>query len=301
MTQRSSILRSPLGNRASVGAVVRVWTMLLMLIVGSRAMAHEVGTIASVEGTVELGRAGTWTTAAMGTAVARGDSLRTGQPGRVRVVFQDDSVLTMADGSELTIDEQVVDRTRGVARSLLHLLQGKVRAVVSEYYERRGSAFTIETATAVVWVRGTEFVIVFDPVAEVSDVVGVSGRAEVHSPRDRVGHGVFVTAGEITTVMRGRYPTPARRLRDEEFRQYLDHLEFIGAGKPESLVAGLPLVTGAGVPEGERATLMPGPVAVSPKAPVAASAGYTVPPDASTILHQPAPVLEQSGIVGIRF
>jgi hypothetical protein len=245
--------------------------------------------------------AGTWSSAAVGAAVERGDSLRTGRPGGVRVVFQDDSVLAMADASELRIDEETVDSNRGVAHSLFRLLRGKVRTVVSEYYERRGSVFTIETVTAVVGVRGSEFVIVFDPVAEVSEVVGVSGRAEVHSPLDRVGHAVFVTAGEITTVMRGRYPTPPRRLRDEEFRQYLDHVEFIGSGKPESLVAGLPLVTGAGVPEGERATLVPGGLAASAKPPVSSSAGYDKPPDVSTILQQPPAVLEQSGVVGIRF
>ncbi|HVO28054.1 MAG TPA: FecR domain-containing protein [Candidatus Margulisiibacteriota bacterium] len=303
-TECAGILRKLLHIRASAGTRgtrLRAAALLLLLCVGSRAGAQQVGTIAQVEGTVELGRAGTWTSAAVGSAVERGDSLRTGRPGGVRVVFQDDSVLAMADTSELRIDEEVVDSNRGVAHSLFRLLQGKVRTVVSEYYQRPGSVFTIETVTAVVGVRGSEFVIVFDPVAEVTDVVGVNGRAEVHSTLDRVGHAVFVTAREITTVMRSRYPTAPRRLRDEEFRQYLDHVEFIGAGKPEGVVAGLPLVTGAGVPEGERATLLPGVTGAGVQPPVATSAGYDKPPDVSSILQQPPPVLEQSGIVGIRF
>jgi len=303
-TECAGTLRNRLDTCVGAGAratVLRAAALLLMLCVGSRAGAQQVGTIAQVEGTVELGRAGTWTSAAVGTAVDQGDSLRTGRPGGVRVVFQDDSVLAMAEASELRIDEQVVDSNRGVAQSLFRLLQGKVRTLVSEYYERRGSKFTIETVTAILGVRGSEFVIVFDPVADVTDVLAVSGRGEVHSQLDRLGHAVFVTAGEATTVERGRYPSPPRRLRDEEFRQYLDHVQFIGAGKSESLIAGSPLVTGAGVPEGERATLMPGVTTASPKPPVSSSTGYDKPPDVSTILQQPPPVLEQSGIVGIRF
>jgi hypothetical protein len=293
-------------HKITVAAAWRVGRLAallaLVLLVRGVAAAQEVGTLAAVEGTVELGRAGNWTTAAIGTGVAQGDDLRTGRPGRARVVFQDDSVLTMADASELRIDEQTFDSNRGVAHSLLRLVQGKVRTVVGGYTERRGSSFTIETQTAVVGVRGTEFIVVFDPVADVSDVVGVSGRAEVHSPLDRVGHAVVVTAREITTVLRGRYPTPARRLRDDEFRQYLDALEFTGAGRAESLVAGLPLVTGAGVPEGERATLLPAPIAVNQKAAAPTTAeSRQQQRDASSLVQQPPAVVERSGKVGVRF
>ena len=222
--------------------------------------AQDIGAVVEVEGTAEISRAGATTPAAIGASIAQGDVLRTSRPGRLVVVFQDNSVLTAGDDSELTVDSQVFDRDAGLARSVLRLLRGRIRTLVSEYYDRPGTEFRVETPTAVVGVRGTEFVIVFDPVAEVTDAVGVSGRAEVHSVIDEVGHGVFITAREITTVRRGQYPTsPPRRLDDEEFREYLEGLEFVGHGKPESLAAVQPLLTGSGVPAPDRLANLPAP------------------------------------------
>src|SRR5262245_772776 len=54
------------------------------------AHAQEVGTIAAMEGTAELGRGGAWAPAHIGAAIQQGDELRTSRPGRLRVVFQDD-------------------------------------------------------------------------------------------------------------------------------------------------------------------------------------------------------------------
>src|SRR5207237_408239 len=100
-----------------------------------------------------------------------------------------------------------------------------------------------------------------DPVGDLSNVVGVTGQVEVNSMRDLVGHVVIVTTHELTRVARGAYPTPPQRLREGLFRQYLDQLQFTGQGKPESLLATLPLLTGAGVPEADRVSVPVGAVA----------------------------------------
>jgi hypothetical protein len=175
------------------------------------------------------------------------------------MVFQDDSLVTVGDGTELVIDEQVLEPEAGVARSLMRLLHGGIRALVSEYYERSGNEFRVETKSAVVGVRGSEFIVAFNLAAEATDAVGVSGRAEVHSVRDLVGHAVFITAREATTVMPGQYPTPLRRLDEEGFRQYLRGFEFVGHGKPESLTAVQPLLRGGAVPAPDRLASLPAP------------------------------------------
>jgi len=228
-----------------------------VLLVAHAALGQDVGTVADLAGSAQLGRAGSWMPLAIGAALQQGDTLRTATPGRVRLVFQDNSVLTLGDGSEVRIDEQTVDGTRGVARSLFRLLEGKLRVLVGEYYERPKSRFKIETVTAVAGVRGTEFVISFDPIANTSDVVGVSGRVEVHSVLDRVGHVVFITAQEATTVVRGKYPTPPRRLDDDLFRQTLEKLAFVGPTTVGSVTFAQPLATGNVVPEPDRVTAMP--------------------------------------------
>ena len=126
-----------------------------LLLSAGVASAQEVGTVASVEGAAEIGNGGAWTAAATGSPVHRGDQLRTGTPGRMRVVFQDDSVLVVSESSFVTVNEQVFNPSTGKAKSYLELLQGKVSAVVGDYYNRAGNSYEIKTVTAVAGVRGT--------------------------------------------------------------------------------------------------------------------------------------------------
>jgi FecR protein len=295
-----------------------VWAtvaLALALTAARAALAQGTGTVAELDGTVEIGHAGTWAPAVIGATVAPGDTVRTHRPGRLAILFQDDSVVTVGDDTTLVIDAQRFDRSTELAHSVMHLLRGRMRALVGPYYERPGNEFRVETATAVVGVRGTEFVIVFDPVAEVTDAVGVSGRAEVHSVLDRVGHTVFITAREATEVTRGQYPTPARRLDDEEFRLYLQGLDFIGHGKSESLAAVQPLLTGSGVPPQDRLANLPAPPmpvapggvnGYAPTAPGETSLDAFNQQDAGGLSSQPPSVVDATdgftqGQVGIHF
>jgi hypothetical protein len=274
---------------------------VLVMLLSAAAGAQEVGTIAEVEGTAEIGRAGVWAPAQAAATIHAREELRTGRPGRMRVLLQDESVLNLSDDSYLIIDEQIIDADRGLFRSAMRLMRGKVRAVVSAKYQGSQALFAIETATAVSSVRGTEFIIAYDPVAELTEVVGVSGTVEVHSVLDRTGRGVFITANEVTTVSRGQLPTRPRRLDEATFRQYIEGLEFIGAGRPESLIGARALSLGTNVPALDRAdavALPRGPIrALAPVVP-----GEFPQPDASGSTKQPIPVLQSSpGKLGLEF
>lgn len=227
---------------------------LVMLLVGTAAGAQEIGIIVEVEGTAEIGRASTWALAQPAAILHAGEQLRTGRPGRMRVILQDESVLNLGDDSRVIVDEQILDPERGVFRSTVRLAGGKVRVLVSSNYRRAQAIFRVETVTAVSGVRGTEFIVTSDPVGELTAVIGVTDTVEVHSLLDRRGRGVFVTAHEVTTVPRGEFPTPPRYLDEATFRQYAEGLEFAGAGRPESLIVAKPLI--ANVPPEDRAVAM---------------------------------------------
>jgi hypothetical protein len=130
--------------------------------------------------------------------------------------------------------------------------------VVGAEYKQRGALYEITTATAVVKVRGTEFVVAYDPVAEVSDVVGVSGQVEVRGATERPNtRGVFVTTKELTTVAKGKPPTMAKSISDALFRQYIEDLEFIGGGQAESQAAKHPILAGDMVPPLDQVEQLP--------------------------------------------
>lgn len=208
---------------------------LAALATAQMARADDVGTVAAVEGAAEIGHAGTFVPASIGATVALGDEVRTGRPGRVRLVFRDESTVVVSDDSQLTVDEQVFNPDQGQVKSLLGLVQGKVSAAVGEYYHRQGASFEVKTATAVAGVRGTEFIVSYDVVQEVTEVVGISGQVIVHSLADPTGPGVLVTASEATTVERNKPPSAPNRLDDRLFRQRIEQIEFIGRGQSGSL------------------------------------------------------------------
>jgi hypothetical protein len=224
-----------------------------VLLLAGAVVAQEVGTVAAVEGTAEIGSAGAWTAAIAGAAVHRGDQLRTGSPGRLRIVFQDDSVLVVSENSVVTVNEQVFNSNTGKARSLLELLQGEVSAVVSEYYHRAGSRYEIKTVTAVAGVRGTEFSVAYDPEQQLTEVTGISGHIEVHSAIDPTGPGILLTAHEAATIPRGELPSPPRRIDETLFRQRIDGLNFVGVGRGAASLAARALAAGTSIPAADRA------------------------------------------------
>lgn len=264
------------------------------------ALAEDVGTIAAIEPTAEIGRGGEWTAAALGSAIRLGDTLRTGPSGRLRIVFRDDSVVTMSGETQVAVDEQLFSPDAGSFRSALRLLQGKMRALVSEYYGSAGASFEVQSKTGVAGVRGTDFVALYDERREVMEVVGISGRVAVASPLAVVGSSVFVTEREMTSVERGKLPTAPIRLDDVLFRQYLDGLEFIGAGRPESLAFGAPVLTGDAIPEGDGADTVPLGPPSQVWSPVPGEPVYAV-PDVSTLLEQPPLSVAPDAGLGIRF
>jgi hypothetical protein len=180
---------------------------VLLWAVPTRAL-EEVGAVAALEGQGDALHTGeaTWVALAPGNPVFRGDRLRTQAASKLKVLFQDDSVLTLAPGTELTVDEQVVPEGAG-SQSYFSLLVGTVRALVSERYGDPGAQFELETPTAVAGVRGTQFIAAHDVDLDETRVVGLSQTTLVRSKDDPEGkYAVELQAGEETRVSGGKYP-----------------------------------------------------------------------------------------------
>jgi hypothetical protein len=217
------------------------------------AAQEKVGSVASLQGTAEVLRGGGRSDLTLGAAVFRDDEILTGRPGRLRVVFRDDSVLVLADDSHVRVSEQLFGPEAGVFESAFELLQGKVRALVGDYYEDPRASFELRTKTAISGVRGTEFIVVYDPVGEITEVIGISGEVAVWSPIDPKGTLVIVTEREITRVAAGESPSPPAVLGQPAFDGYREGTGPPGEGLPEGLTERNPLLRGAHVPPSDRA------------------------------------------------
>jgi hypothetical protein len=228
---------------------LHLWLVLLC----AAARAEDVGTVASVRGAADIGRAGAWTPAAVGMVVALGDELRTGD-GQLRVVFRDDSVVDLSENSSLVVDRQVFDPDGGRFSSLIKLVQGKARALVGSYYGTPGASYEVETPTAVAGVRGTSFMVAYDPASEATEVVGIRGRIEVRGIGERAREVVYVTAQEATTVMRGAGPTQPEPIEQRMFQRDIEGLELLSLGNVNTgLAASHPVGAGSEVPAPDKA------------------------------------------------
>ncbi len=260
--------------------------------------AQEVGKVAAIVEHVEVRRAGVWQDLELGGAVSMGDAVRTDAEGRVRLVFSDGSVVVVSPRSEVVIDKAVYNPAEGDASSVFDLLKGKIRAVVSDYYETTGT-FEVQTPNSISGVRGTDFVVVHDPTLGLSEVVGVSGRVEV-TGLAVPDESVEVTARTITRIEVGQAPTEPTTLSEERFRYYLEDLEFIGQDAPESVLFNQPALIDNSVPEPDRAPSSdPAAEAQLDLDRIPIEIEETI-PNAAGVAGQPADAVD-SGDLGIRF
>lgn len=224
---------------------ILLWIFALLALAGGGARAQtEVGTVAAVQGLLQLQRAGGTQTASVGVPIFVGDRLTTGAADRARIVFADDSVLDLGPDTQVVVDTLAFQPAGGKFESLLKLLKGTIRSLVSEYYREPNARYEVETPTAVIGVHGTEFIVRYNPAGEVTEVVGISGEVDVSGRLAVIGGGVKIGPQFLTQVKKGGFPTTPERLTDARFEQYLEMTENIGTGRRDGLNVLHPVVTG---------------------------------------------------------
>jgi hypothetical protein len=192
--------------------------------------AEEVGAVAEIEGQAEVQRAGAaaWAALKPGDAVQLGDQVRTAEGSKLKLLFRDDSVLTLAPGSLLKVDEQVVGTTAPVSRFSLFL--GTIRTIVTDRYGAAGARFEVETPTAVAGVRGTGFITAYDASREETTVLGLFDTTGVRAKIDPGGtREVRIGPGQMTTVGRGSYPMRPVATPEGTLRSFTGSTEVRGA------------------------------------------------------------------------
>jgi hypothetical protein len=231
-------------------------TMMLLLSAGNAA-AVDVGTVVAAKGDAEITRNKTRFAAAPDTSISVGDELRTGSPGKADFGFFDRvttplvgeeaaaivSSLTIVENSLAKVDQYDIDPRGPKARFLL--IRGRASALAG----KTAAGYEIQTPTAIARATGTMFVVTYDPAAETTQVVGLSGELRVAG---LAGGEEWVKAREITTVAKGKPPSPPRSIGEKELAQYVEGLQFIGGGRPESLTVESGLRQGTEVPEPDR-------------------------------------------------
>lgn len=133
---------------------------LLMLAPPSHAQTSTVaGTIKRLSGTVFIERDGSQLPASVGMEVLRNDTINTGKPGAVGLTLIDDTLLSAGPGTRLHLSEVRFDSTTNEGRLWLRLYKGAIHVITGLIARESPQNVRIETPTAVMGVRGTEFIV----------------------------------------------------------------------------------------------------------------------------------------------
>ena len=165
------------------------------------AMAHEVtageiGVITFVQGSVTLTHPQVPAAPAKFRDDVRfHDVIETQNDSRTKALFQDDSILTVGEHSQIEITEYVFNPDKSMRSVIINLVGGKLRALVGKVFAESGSRFEIHTPTAVAAARGTYFIVWLNDTGR----TGVANIGE-HSRVDFTSHGVTVVleSGEFS-------------------------------------------------------------------------------------------------------
>ena len=222
----------------------------LVLTVAGAAFAEPVATVVALRGKAMIERGGKKLDAQPKLGIELQDTVATTEGGRIKLLFIDDSVLTLAEKSRMSIDTFVHSRSdRG--KSLFNLLDGKMRAVVGK------TRFEVKTPTAVAAARGT--VILFEtgilngqPFTRITCLEGI---VDITSLTAAPGTPpVLLSPGQSILIMAGQpMPTPTL-LSPAELEKLKQDTSLSGAEIILPNVASSPVTVG-------NVTIMPIPVA----------------------------------------
>ena len=182
---------------------------------GTAALADEsesVGIVLAVQGTVTMQPATMTAPVALRPfdEIGRLAIFDSQAASRCKVLFADDSLLTLGDYSRLEVLEQTYESGGDQRAFVAHLSRGSVRALVARQFEGGNSTFEIDAGTSAVTARGTYFVTWVNgkPPAgkraaaeEGMEMEGASGVANI----GRSGNVAFTSGGATVLVLPGQF------------------------------------------------------------------------------------------------
>ena len=136
-----------------------VATLLAALSLSTLAGAAEIGQIKTAKGQVTIERDGRALPAAVGTRLQSADVVKTGADSSVGITMDDDTLLSAGSGSVLSLDRYAFEPTTGQGRFDASLNRGTLAVISGRIAKASPDAMTVRTPTAILGVRGTEFVV----------------------------------------------------------------------------------------------------------------------------------------------
>lgn len=140
------------------------WLLALLISTGAQA---NIGTITELQGTsVEIKRGKETVRANKGTAIESNDTVSAGSNTSLTITFADNSTAKISQNSRLVIDDFVYDPKNGSGKSGMRVALGTVRMASGGIAKNNAKNVNIQTPTATIAVRGTDFAMTVSELGE---------------------------------------------------------------------------------------------------------------------------------------
>lgn len=125
-------------------------------------LAQDIGQVKVSKGTVTVKRGAEAQPVKVGMAIRASDVITTGADGSAGITFTDNSLVSVGPNSVFAIEKYSFDTTTHAGEFEGSLKKGKLAAVSGKMVKQSPEAMKIRTPSAVMGVRGTEFVVQVD-------------------------------------------------------------------------------------------------------------------------------------------
>lgn len=125
-------------------------------------LAQDIGLVKVARGSVEIQRGSERLPVKVGTGLRTADVLVTGADGSAGVTFTDNSLVSVGPNSVFAIDKYRFDTTTHAGEFEGNLRRGRLAAVSGKMVKQSPESMKIRTPSAIMGVRGTEFVVQVD-------------------------------------------------------------------------------------------------------------------------------------------
>ena len=202
-----------------IAAVVMIAAGLLFGPAPSQA-ANSIGAVDAIEGEVLVVHKGSHNPemATVGSAIYQRDIIQTMKNARVRIRFEDETLVSLGSDGTLKITEFVYSPEQKKRSGRFSVPKGILRTVMNLFVP--DTKFEVHTSTAVASVRGTDWIMRATP--KVTMAVCMEG-AVAMSPTDSApGAEIVLNQGEGTVIPRGGSPDPKQTWPQDQVRSFID-------------------------------------------------------------------------------
>jgi len=147
---------------ACMSARIRGCSFVVVASLALSAHAADIGQIKTSKGSVTVERATQTLAGTVGTRLQPSDVITTGTDGAVGITMSDDSLLSAGPNSTLSLDRFAFDSTTRQGQFDTSLRKGSLAVISGRIAKQSPDAMTVRTPSAILAVRGTEFVVSVD-------------------------------------------------------------------------------------------------------------------------------------------